>query len=94
VAKIDWQRAEWADDERVLDVFLGGVMVTVAPHDDNGDWVWTVRATSEVSEHPELYDCGTAPTESAAKGAAVKSGRKAAQSYAARRAELAKERER
>lgn len=54
-------------------------------------WSWLVKATSEISETPELYATGEAATENGAKREASRSARKAqAQRIAAEKAKAEK----
>lgn len=73
---LDWQTAEW--DERSDAAYTRGLDVQVTP--DGSRWCWMVRATAEVSEYPEVYNCGFAPTREKARAAAERSVAKAIKS--------------
>jgi hypothetical protein len=64
---LGWSPAEWSDEAQAAYV-LGYELVVELEGD--GRWSWMTKVTSEISETPELIDCGYAKSESGAKNAA------------------------
>lgn len=79
MTEITWGESEWADDGFTAE--LAGYTADVYPNplDEGRGWSWRVDATADVSEWPELQDCGhDLPDAAAAKAAAEHALRKVA----------------
>lgn len=72
VGDIEWSKPEWADDDsQALTVIASGYELEIGQNvEDPKKWDWSCRMTAEISETPELVDCGTAASVSGAKRAA------------------------
>lgn len=77
MSAIAWHESE--TDEEAISTYLAGYTAEVGPcrEDASFEWFWRVDATSEVSEWPEVFNCGFAETLSDAIERAEKSLRKA-----------------
>ena len=75
-----WSKLE--DGREGVGAIVGGYELEAAREvDEDGKptkkWSWMVKATSEISETPELYAAGDAATENGAKREASRAARKA-----------------
>jgi hypothetical protein len=74
VSHVDWQPTEWSDDPEAATMTQYGYELVIAPErDDNGKivrWVYEARATSEISETPEIVTAGNAASRGGAMRAA------------------------
>lgn len=78
---MEWNQAEWADSrEEGQEADLNGIIGEVVKK-ENGKWFWSVKPSGKRSEFPEIFDCGTIPTEYVAKRCAEASMKKADESY-------------
>jgi hypothetical protein len=65
--EIEWRRPEWADPEsQALVALVEGYEFEIGPG-ERKTWDWAVKATSEVSETPEVIVAGTAKSKSGAQ---------------------------
>lgn len=67
---LNWTAAEWGDG--AIAAYVRGLEVSV-----DADGFWSVRATSAVSEYPELWDAGRAPSVAIGKVRAAASADRA-----------------
>ena len=79
---VEWDRSEWNDLGQ--SGWLNGIIGDVYPdmnEPPSRRWVWSVKPSSSRCEFPELYDCGTAPSEEVAKRKATQKMIDADRSY-------------
>lgn len=77
---INWGPCEWDDSGEGVSASYAGYEADVTPTivADGQKWFWRVDATSDVSEYPEVYDCGHSATRADGQDAAETALRKAA----------------
>lgn len=80
--QVEWLDSEWADGG--FAAYVDGVEANVSPSESGDGWFWSVKATSAVSEWPEVWNCGVEQWPSVAKRKAASSLMKARKAYRVR----------
>ena len=57
---IEWFDSEWADNAYFA--IFNGILAHIDVAEDETSWFYTVQASPERCEYPEIVTCGTLPT--------------------------------